>query len=293
MNHIDSWLFGALSALAMLLPATLAGLVTEYVGTLNIALEGLILLGAFTYVAAGAHFGAVAGVVLAVLLASATAWAADAFARRTRADTFVVGLAVNMMVPAVTSMASLYVLGTKGVVAVRAVQSPVVLASLADVPFSGWMAAHRLSDYLALLAALTMAVVLGRTPFGLRARALGMNIDAVRMAGLDACRVRSVAYAMSGLAAGIAGVALAASIGAWVPGMSAGRGWIALVAVYLGGKTLVGSMLASVLFAMLLSLATTAQGFSGIPPEVLMALPYFAAVMVVVASAAGRRSAQK
>jgi len=82
---------------------------------------------------------------------------------------------------------------------------------------------------------------------------------------------------------------LAASVGAWVPNMSAGRGWIALVAVYLGGKRLGGTFAACALFALLLSLATRAQSLAGAPAELLMALPYFITAAVVVLGAARGR----
>jgi simple sugar transport system permease protein len=134
-----------------------------------------------------------------------------------------------------------------------------------------------------------LSVLLAATPFGLRAKAAGMNSDSLRMAGVDPVAVRGQAYLFSGIACGIAGAVLASSIGAWVPNLSAGRGWIALVAVYLGGKKLGGTLAATMLFAVLLSLANQAQAFRALPGELLAAFPYLITAFVVIGGAFIRR----
>ncbi len=282
MNRLPSLVFDLLAFLAPLAPAAIGGLVTEYVGSLNIALEGLILAGAFSYIAVGSVLGPVAGFIAALAIPALVAYASDLFSRKARADSFVVGLGVNMLVPAAVSIISQSVFGTKGVAVVSGLQSGRALEGMTGLPFLGFLSGQRATDYLALLVAVLIAIALARTPFGTRARAAGMNRDSLVMAGIDPGRVRGWAYALSGLACGASGAALAASVGAWVPNMSAGRGWIALVAVYLGGKRLVGTFAASALFALLLSLATRAQSLAAAPAELLMALPYFITALVVV-----------
>jgi len=273
MSHLASILFDTVAFLAPIAPVIVGGLATEYAGRLNIALEGLLLAGAFACAAVGSRLGLAAGFAAAIALSSALAYLADLFSRKTGADSFVVGLGVNMAVPAFASIASLTVFGTKGVAVVEAVLSPRPLGEAAGrlAPLLG----HRLSDYLALAIAALLAFILAKTPFGLRARAAGMSEDSLAMAGLDAGRMRGYAALLSGLACGAGGAALAASIGAYVPNMSSGRGWIALVAIYLGAKRLGGALAAGALFALLLSFAARAQSFLAVPAELLMAAPYF------------------
>jgi simple sugar transport system permease protein len=195
-----------------------------------------------------------------------------------------------MLVPAAASMLSKYVFGSKGVAAVAGLQSGRPFAGAASIPVVGALFGQRSSDYLAFGVAIMVALVLARTPLGTRAKAAGMNRDALTMAGIDSGGVRGAVYALSGLACGISGAALASSVGAWVPNMSAGRGWIALVAVYLGGKRLGGTFAASALFALLLSLATRAQAITEAPAELLLSLPYFlTAVVVVLGSSRSKR----
>ncbi len=284
-----AWQFVAdlISAFAPLAPAALGGLVTEYVGFLNISLEGLILAGGFSYIAVGSVLGPFAGVLAAMLVPALIAWLSDFFACKARADSFVIGLGVNLLVPGLASVISFWIFSTKGVVSVPALMSGRPFADLAlSLPaFAEIFLGNRLSDYLALASVLGLSLMLGATPFGLRARATGINAESLRMAGIDPSSIRRAAYLFSGIACGISGAALASSVGAWVPNLSSGRGWIALVAVYLGGKKLGGTLLAVLLFAVLLGLANRAQSIHSLSSEIIMAIPYVITALVVIVGA--------
>jgi len=283
MNALGSIFASTISVLAPLLPVALAGLATEYVGVLNIALEGLILLGGFTFVLIGSQAGAVVGLAAAMSVSATAAWLSDRFAVKTKADPFVVGLGLNLLAPGLVSLVSQARFGTKGVVPVPRLTSLRLFSSLEGLPaFFSTLAGHRQSDYLAILFALLVALVLGTTPLGLRLRATGANPDALRLAGLDPKRTRGLAFAISGLACGVSGAVLAAGIGAWVPNLSAGRGWIALVAIYLGGRRLGGTIAATAVFALLMAAAGAGQAIPGAQADLLMALPYLLTACVVV-----------
>ncbi|MBP7264016.1 MAG: ABC transporter permease [Spirochaetia bacterium] len=284
-----------IAALAPILAAALGGLATEYVGVLNIALEGLIMAGGFAYVAVGGTWGPAAGMVAAITVPAVLALAQDGFARKARADAFVVGLAMNMLIPGAASVMSELIFGTKGVVALSALASGTLAPGAVHVPVVGpVLFSQRWSDILALLASAVVALGLALTPFGLRLRAAGMKPESVELAGLSPGRLRDGAYALSGAACGVAGMAMAAAIGAWVPNLSAGRGWIALVAIYLGRKRLKGTFLASLSFAALLALATLAQAVPSLPAGLLGAVPYtVTAVAVILGSAARGKYARK
>jgi simple sugar transport system permease protein len=283
MNALGGLFSSSISIVAPLLPVALAGLATEYVGVLNIALEGLILLGGFTFVLVGSQAGAVVGVAAAMVVSATASWLSDHFAVKARADPFVVGLGLNLLAPGLVSLVSQAYFGTKGVVPVSQLASSRLFSSLEGIPgIIGTLAGHRQSDYLAIFFALLVALVLGTTPFGLRLRATGANPDALRLAGLDPIRTRGRAFALSGLACGVSGAVLAAGIGAWVPNLSAGRGWIALVAIYLGGRRLGGTITATAVFALLMAAAGAGQAIPGAQADLLMALPYLLTACVVV-----------
>lgn len=100
-----------------------------------------------------------------------------------------------------------------------------------------------------------------------------------------------IAIVASGGLAGLAGADIALRLGVYLPNISAGRGWIALVAIYLGARNPIGLIAAALLFAAVEYLAGAAQGFSSIPGTVLTGLPYLITMvaMVVYAIAARRR----
>lgn len=266
-----------LGSLAPIAAAALGALATEYVGVLNIALEGLIMLGAFVFIAVGSLLGPVWGFLAALTLTSMAAWAQDAFSRRAKADAFVAGLAVNLLIPAAASLVSQRAFGTKGVVP---------MGQLLSLRMPAYLFELRYSDVLAFSVAGFIAVVLAATPFGIRARALGMKPGSLQIAGISLSSVRARAYVLSGLGCAAAGVAMAASVGAWIPYISSGRGWIALVAVYLGGKRLFGTIIASLAFALLSSLANQAQALPRMPADLLASLPYLVTAVAVLVGAA-------
>jgi len=271
-----------LGAAAPIAAAALGGLFTATAGSLSVALEGSILVGAFAAAAVGQAgqslaLGMAAGALAGALLSLLVATAAIAL----RADVFVAGLAANVLAPGAASAISQAVFGTKGVlpaeaIAVGAAPSASIGRSILD---------QGPAFYALVGAVILLAVAHSKSVFGLRVRASGEGEDAARAAGISPDRYRFAAHLVSGAASGLAGAALACGVAAFVPGMSAGRGWIALVAVYLGGRKPAGVALACLLFGFLLALSNLAQGLSSQAAsgaELLQAMPYLATAIAFV-----------
>lgn len=279
MNPMETLAAEALAIALPILLAALGGLFTEAAGILNVALEGLIVAGAFAFAVAAEGTGSLAlGVAAALACSAALALLAAAAADRLSANPFVAALAVNLLVAGAVGLASEHVFGTKGVVPLDALLSPrVELGFLSEIPFLGSVLfRQRGISYLLAAACAIAAVAYSATPFGLRLRALGMKEGSLRIAGVDPRAVRYWAYAASGAACALAGIALARSIGAWVPNIASGRGWIALVVVYLGRKRPAGLLAAALGFGLLFALSNAAQSVLSVPPELVLALPYAA-----------------
>jgi simple sugar transport system permease protein len=128
------------------------------------------------------------------------------------------------------------------------------------------------------------------TSLGLRMRAAGDRGEAAAAAGLDRAGLRLGAHLIAGAAAGLAGALLASRIAAYVPGMASGRGWIALVALFLGGRRAGGVLLASLGFGLLIALSNAAQAFALWPAELILALPYLATALALVVGRAAERA---
>lgn len=282
----------ALAAAAPLLFAALGGLFTELSGLLNIALEGLILIGAFASAAvAGATQSLALGLAAGVAAATLVAAFYGLVTIRGRANEFVTGLAANLLASGLAVVLSAQLFKTKGILALDLEPLPELAPALAGrLPFLGKLLfGHNALVYASWLAVPMAAIVIGKTPFGLRLRAAGSNPRALLAQGLKPERYRFAAVLISGGASGLAGACLSLSLAAYVPNMSSGRGWIALVAIYLGGRKSSGVAAACLAFALADSFANYAQGFLNVPSDFILALPYAATFLALVAGAALRR----
>jgi simple sugar transport system permease protein len=270
----------AVELMVPILLAALGGLLTERAGVLNIGLEGLILVGAFAglaganltgSLAAGLVFGAGAGLLLAALYSVACI--------ELRANIFVAGLATNLLAAGIVPYLSALFYGTKGVV------------RLAFEPGFASVAGISIMVPVSIGLALLVSLALFRSPFGIRLRAVGGNPSALVARALSPNRYRRAAMLLSGVFAGVAGAEVSLRLGVYLPNISAGRGWIALVAIFLGVRHPIGVVGAAAVFAFFESFAGAAQGFTQIPGTLLLGLPYLITLLAMVLySALGRRT---
>ncbi len=280
----------AIRLMVPLLLAAVGGLFSEYAGVLNIALEGLMLFGAFAGVVTAAQTGSIAAAVLAAAAASgALAFVYGVVALRLRADIFVAGIATNLLASGLTTVLADRLFGYKGVVRFESFPSlaPMVSAQALE-PLGPVGALLRLfldQTPLVPLAWLLVAaawVALEKTPFGLRLKGTGSAPEVVASVGIDPERHKIAAIALSGVACGVSGAALALSLEAFVPNLTAGRGWIALVIIYLGQRRIGGIVAASVLFALAESFSNYSQGFFALPSQIVLAFPYALSLVALV-----------
>lgn len=286
-------LYDILRVSTPLILLALAGAISDRGGVLNIALEGLLLFGAFAGVlATGLTRSLVVGVSAAmlagVLLALVFAW----FAIFLRANLFIVGLATNSFAAAVTTYASWLIAGREGQLRYpNALTLPKIdIPLIGDIGFLSFLSGHTLLDYVTWLLIPTVSYLMFRTKIGLRLRAVGEDANAARAVGLRVNQIKYLAIAASGLLAGLAGAHLALTLGGFVQDMSGGRGWVGLVAAIVGNATAWGSVAAAVLFGAAQGVANSLQiTVRGIPTQLLFALPYLLTLVALVFYSASRR----
>jgi len=273
-----------------LLFASIGGLFSELAGMLNIALEGLMGIGAFFGMAAAGLTGNIfIGVLAAIASSVAGSLLMGAVTIKFKANLFIAGLAINLLAGGITTVLSQWWYHTKAVVAF-ALPSPLPAfpAALARIPFVGpILFSHSALTVSAWLWAVGAAFIIRNSRHGIRIQATGMNAQAVSALGYSPDRARMAALVWSGIGSGLGGFALGLSISAFVPNIVSGRGWIALVAIYLGRKKPLWIAASCLLFAFAESLSNYIQGFSSIPPLLVLALPY--AVTLVSLIAAGNK----
>jgi len=267
-----SLLFSTLRLSTPLVLAAIGGLYSERSGVINIALEGLMLAGAFT--AASVTFYANSpwvGLGAAILAGMAVAIIIALACIRFKADQVVTGTGINIMflgLPAVLSGALFLSSGST-----PQIQKEHLLPNLNRF-LPGFVPQWRIFTdvsvvtLIALLVVVITAYVLYRTPFGLRLRAVGENPEAADAAGVSVNKIRYLGVMLSGALAGIGGAYL--SIGQsslFTRNMTAGRGFIALAALIFGKWRPVQTMLACLLFGFADALTIQLQG---VPVSVLV-----------------------
>ena len=259
--------------------AALGGLFSERSGVINIALEGLMLAGAFTsatvtYYVGNPWIGLLAGIAAGLLVALVHAVACIHF----DADQVVTGTAINILMLGVPTLISQALFETTG--------------STPQIPRTNLI--PKTPIFIAFGLVPVIWYVLYRTRFGLRLRASGENPEAADTAGVSVVRIRYAGVLLSGVLAAIGGAYL--SIGQsslFTRNMTAGRGFIALAALIFGKWRPVQTMLACLLFGFAEAASIQMQGvIPNVRVEYIQIIPYIL-TMVVLAGFIGASRAPK
>jgi ABC-type uncharacterized transport system permease subunit len=276
----------AVSIMTPFLLAATGGLFTELTGMLNIALEGLMLIGAFFSVIFTAYTGSLfLGILLGILASMVVSLVFGAISLYLKANIFISGLATNLLASGLTVVLSFRLFGNKGVIRFENIpQLPtLIVPALQRIPILGdLLFGHNILVYLSWLCLVVASVAIYRTPFGMRIRATGLGPAAVTSLGLNPTGYQLKAILISGFTCGLAGAGLTLNLAAFVPNITAGRGWIALVAIYLGNKTPAGILIASFIFGFAESFSNYAQGVINIPADFILAFPYIITVLAMI-----------
>ncbi|BAY30499.1 inner-membrane translocator [Nostoc carneum NIES-2107] len=284
LNFFSDYLVATLRLAVPLGFAALGGLYSERSGVLNIALEGMLLTGAFTSAVATFYSGNPWLGVIAALIAGGLVGLLHAFLCVTlRIDQLVSGLAINLVTAGLTSFLGRLVFGgsTQQLPGIGAIITP----SLANLPVIGKLLFQQdILVYLLLILVIFTTYILFQTSFGLTLRAVGESPQAADTAGISVPRVRYLAVVISGCLASLGGAYLTlVQVRFFAEGMSAGKGFIAIAALIFGRWHPVGSALACLLFGATEALQLRIQALgANIPYQFLVMLPYAIALFALV-----------
>lgn len=272
-------LFSTIRLATPLIFAALGGMFSERAGIINIALEGLMLAGAFTaavvtYELQDPYIGFVAGMAVGAIVALVFAVAVIKF----EADQVVTGFAISLLMLGLPAVISSRIYDSAG--STQQIAKEFLLPEF-------W---NRLSvaSILAFILVPICWYVLYKTPFGLRIRAVGENPEAAEAAGVNVIKLRYSAVIISGILAAAGGAYL--SIGQsslFTRGMTAGRGYIALAALILAKWRPIPVLLACLFFGFTEALAIQMQGVikmpSGedVPVQFIQMIPYVLTIIVL------------
>ena len=265
--------------------AALGELVAERAGVYNMGVEGTMLMGAFTAYLAASASGSLWLGVGAALMTGALASLVFAFLVITlRIEQIVTGLAINLLGSGLT------VFWLRAAFA-DADQTPTIplfaalpLPGLADLPWIGPVVFQQKAlTYVALLAVPAVWFFLFRTRPGLDLRCCGENPKALDIKGHSVAARQYAAVVFGGAMAGLGGAFLTLAASArFVPEITNGRGWLAIVIVIAGMWRPVPVLLATLAFSFLDALQLQIQGIGiTVPYQLLLAAPYVFALVVL------------
>ncbi len=284
------WQVALVSAVLLLLPA-LGGVISERSGVVNIAMEGMMLTGAFFAVWADLNWHSPWIAVLVAMTAGGLMALIHAVVSiRFRADQIVSGIAINIFAAGLTVylVRTIYGLQDIGHVVPAEALPTWDVPLLSAIPFIGKVVFQQnVVVYIALIVLVLVEIVLFRTRLGLRIRAVGEHPQAADTAGLNVYIIRYGAVITSGLLSGLAGAFLAIGVSnTFVTNMTDGRGYIALAAVIFGKWTPRGAFVACIIFG--LGEAIYANNSTIHVSQYLLSMLPYLITLVVLAGLVGR-----
>lgn len=284
-NFLTDYLVASLRLAVPLAFAALGGLLSERSGVLNIALEGMLLSGAFAS-AVGAFFtgNSWIGILLAIFLGGLVGILHAYLCVTLRVDQLVSGLAINLTAAGLTSFGARLLFNSGQAQSLPGINI-IGIPGLKNIPIVGDILFNE--DplvYLLFLLIPILTYILFRTSIGLSLRAVGEYPRAADTAGISVKLVRYAAVTLSGCLAGLGGAYLAlVHVKFFVEDMSAGKGFIALAALIFGRWHPVSTFFACLLFGATEALQLRIQAFNlDIPYQFLVMLPYLIALFALV-----------
>ena len=268
----------------------LAGVLSERVAVVNIAIEGMLLAGAFTGALMGSLLGGWAGVLFAVLVGGLFGFILAALVVTYRMDQIIAGVVITLFVTGVTSYVSSQVFSEYRFLNNAPVFRAWKIPFLGDIPVIGPVLFNQnLFVYGALILVSVATYYLFHTRYGLRARSVGEHPRAADTLGINVYRTRYINVTLAGMVAGFGGSWFTlGSVGRFDENMTGGLGYIGLAAMIFGRWHPFGALMAALIFGFADSLQQKlAIVRTPIPSEFLAMAPYLATI-VVVAGFVGR-----
>lgn len=279
-----------------LMIVALGGMFSERSGVVNIALEGIMTMGAFTGILflnlTGGRMSGQAQLLLAILISTATGAAFVFFhayaSINMKANQTISGTALNMFAPAFAIFVARVIQGVQQIQFSNTFRIESV-PLLGKIPFFGPLLFQNtyITTYLGILILVVSTLVLYKTRFGLRLRSCGEHPQAADAAGINVYRMQYAGVLISGMLGGLGGLVFVVPTSTNFNADVAGYGFLALAVLIFGQWKPVKIMWASLFFGLMKAVAAAYSGIpflaaTGIPSYVYKMIPYLATLVVLV-----------
>lgn len=287
----ELWATTLSMAVPLALPA-IGGTFSERTGVVNIAMEGIMLMGAFfgvafSYWTGSAWLGLLFALIIGGLLSAVFAWGAI----RVSADQVVLGMAVNIFAAGLTAFLLDTVFGFSGTPTTTPKLPNISIPGIDKIPFVGQIFTNQsILVYVMIVIVFLSHWFLFHTRLGLRMRSVGEHPLAADTVGINVWRMRYAGVIIGGLLSALGGAYLSIGVlNSFTVNMTNGRGYIALAAMIFGKWTPFGSFGAALLFGFSTALGIALQGH-GVSSNLLQMIPY-ALTILALAGLVGRSRA--
>ncbi|MCU1391989.1 MAG: transporter permease [Ilumatobacteraceae bacterium] len=279
---------------APLIFGAMAGIICERSGIVNIAIEGLLLSGAFTSALVGSVVNFWVGVAAAMAVGALFAWFLAWLAIRFKVDQVIVGFFVNFFVLGLTSFLGNRILAVDEAYNQVRTLKPLEVPFLHTIPVIGPILFEQtIFVYVAFALVAVLAWAFASTRWGLRTRAIGEHPRAADTLGVNVNRLRYRNVIGAGAVAGFGGSWWTANVGRFNENITNGRGFIALAVVIVGRWSPTGALAGALVFGFFDAMEAKLSFLNtGIPGEFVQMLPYLATI-IVVAGFVGRSRAPR
>lgn len=289
IDVVNKIIYDTILGTTPILLCVLGGILAYKANVLNVALEGMMLMAAFSSCLVTLHTGSYLLALLAAIIASVLfACVFSYFGISLEGNVIIIGLGLNLLALSLTSFL-LKIMAKSELVAAnyKVADYRLNIPLLDKLPILGPIFNnHTLLTWFSYLLILLMAVFMYRTPMGLHIRVVGENEDAAISLGLKTKSLKYIAVLMGGITCGLAGTSLAMDElgGIFTPGMTTGRGFIAIAAIYCGQGSPYVSALYALLFGFARSMALNLSIYAGSASRIFNALPYFIICFILMIS---------
>lgn len=276
---LDAALFNStLRVVTPILLAALGGAICSRVGLFNVGLEGLVLIGAFSAIVGNHFLGNVwFALLFAIICVSLFSFIFAYLSIHLQANAIVVGISLNFLALGLTTFSLRAIFDVKGAYYDKTMSGLPTwdIPLIQDIPFVGpIVSGHSPLVYLSLVLVFVLQWYFFRTVNGFRLRSTGENAVAAKSIGIPVRRYQYGAVLACGVLCALAGAQLSlGQLTMFTEGMTAGRGFIALVATMLGQSNPIGVAASSILFGFMDAVGIRLQGFS-MPSHFTQMLPY-------------------
>lgn len=270
-----------------LLFASLSSYIASLVGLSNIAVEGIMVMGALigvlvSAVTASSWIGLLAACAIGILMTLIICF----FTMKMKANPVMIGIALNLFAADFSVYILLLTTGSKGTTGSLAskVLPKVNIPIIENIPILGdILSGHYFLTYVCLIAAILIWLLVYKTPFGLRMKACGLDGQAASSVGIKVNRIRIVGLVISGLLAACGGAYLSMGyLSIYSNNMVAGRGWIGIASAAVGGGNLLLVILTTLVFAIAQAIVNVLI-LTSLPSDLVNTIPYICVLIGLVA----------